>query len=104
MERPNHTVYINNLNDKVPKEGKNSSKTLISEKFSRISIFSDLKRALYAVFSQFGQVLDIVALKTMKMRGQAFIVFKEVPAAVAAIKSMQGFPFYDKPMRIAFAR
>ena len=64
----------------------------------------DLKRALYAVFSQFGQVLDIVALKTMKMRGQAFIVFKEVPAAVAAIKSMQGFPFYDKPMRIAFAR
>merc|ERR1712062_510836 len=25
-------------------------------------------------------------------------------SAVAAIKSMQGFPFYDKPMRIAFAR
>ena len=38
------------------------------------------------------------------MRGQAFVIFKEVPSAVAAIKSMQGFPFYDKPMRIAFAR
>ena len=38
------------------------------------------------------------------MRGQAFVIFKEVPSAVAAIKSMQGFPFYDKPMRIAFCR
>merc|ERR1711884_942087 len=84
MERPNHTVYINNLNEKVKKE--------------------DLKKSLYAIFSQFGQILDIVALKTLKMRGQAFVVFKEIPSAVAAIKSMQGFPFYDKPMRIAFAR
>ena len=24
MERPNHTIYINNLNEKVKKEGKNS--------------------------------------------------------------------------------
>ena len=59
---------------------------------------------MYAIFSQFGQILDIVALKTLKMRGQAFVIFKEIPSAVAAIKSMQGFPFYDKPMRIAFAR
>jgi len=84
MERPNHTIYVNNLNEKVKKE--------------------DLKKSLYAIFSQFGQILDIVALKTLKMRGQAFVIFKEVPSAVAAIKSMQGFPFYDKPMRIAFAR
>ena len=104
MERPNHTVYINNLNDKVPKEGKKCLKNVDFTKDLWHFSVTDLKRALYAVFSQFGQVLDIVALKTMKMRGQAFIVFKEVPAAVAAIKSMQGFPFYDKPMRIAFAR
>merc|ERR1711988_1990772 len=80
MERPNHTIYINNLNEKVKKE--------------------DLKKSLYAIFSQFGQILDIVALKTLKMRGQAFVIFKEVPSAVAAIKSMQGFPFYDKPMKL----
>merc|ERR1711935_298543 len=84
MERPNHTIYINNLNEKVKKE--------------------DLKKSLYAIFSQFGQIMDIVALKTLKMRGQAFVIFKEVPSADAAIKSMQGFPFYDKPMRIAFSR
>ena len=66
--------------------------------------FADLKKSLYAIFSQFGQILDIVALKTLKMRGQAFVIFKDITAATTAAKSMQGFPFYDKPMRIAFAK
>jgi len=82
--RPNHTIYINNLNEKIKKE--------------------DLKKSLYAIFSQFGNILEIVALKTLKMRGQAFVVFKDITAASTAVKSMQGFPFYDKPMRIAFAK
>lgn len=34
----------------------------------------------------------------MKMRGQAFVIFKEVNSASNALRSMQGFPFYDKPM------
>ena len=38
------------------------------------------------------------------MRGQAFVIFKELTSASNAIRSMQGFPFYDKPMRIAFAK
>ena len=66
--------------------------------------FADLKKSLYAIFSQFGQILDIVALKTLKMRGQAFVIFQDITAATTAAKSMQGFPFYDKPMRIAFAK
>lgn len=76
--RPNNTIYINNLNEKVQKE--------------------ELKKSLYAIFSQFGQILDIVALKTLKMRGQAFVIFKEIQSATNALRSMQGFPFYDKPM------
>lgn len=84
MERPNNTIYINNLNEKVKKD--------------------DLKKSLYAIFSQFGQILDIVALKTLKMRGQAFVIFQDITAATTAAKSMQGFPFYDKPMRIAFSK
>lgn len=76
--RPNHTIYINNLNEKVKKE--------------------ELKKSLYAIFSQFGQILEIVALKTLKMRGQAFVIFKEIQSATNALRSMQGFPFYDKPM------
>ena len=65
---------------------------------------AELKRALHAIFSQFGQILDVVALKTLKMRGQAFVIFKELTSATTAIRSMQGFPFYDKPMKIAFAK
>ncbi|KAK7604590.1 hypothetical protein V9T40_005776 [Parthenolecanium corni] len=63
-----------------------------------------LKKSLYAIFSQFGQILDIIAAKTLKMRGQAFVIFKEISSATTAIRSMQGFPFYDKPMRIQYAK
>lgn len=81
---PNKTIYINNLNEKVKKE--------------------ELRKSLYAMFSQFGTVLDVVALKTLRMRGQAFIVFKDLAAATAARRSMQNFPFYDKPMKIQFSK
>lgn len=64
----------------------------------RFVVSAELKRSLHAIFSQFGQILDIVALKTLKMRGQAFVIFKEVASASNAMRSMQGFPFYDKPM------
>ena len=57
-----------------------------------------MKKALYAIFSQFGPIVDIIALKTLKMRGQAFVVFRDIPSATNALRSMQGFPFYDKPM------
>ncbi|XP_029187661.2 U1 small nuclear ribonucleoprotein A-like [Acropora millepora] len=81
---PNQTIYINNLNEKVKKD--------------------ELKKSLYAIFSQFGPILDIVALKTLKMRGQAFVVFRDLTSATNALRSMQGFPFYDKPMRIQYAK
>jgi len=59
---------------------------------------AELKRSLYYLFSQFGHILDIVAMKTMKTRGQAFIIFKDLASATAALRSLQGFPFYGKPM------
>lgn len=81
---PSQTIYINNLNEKVKKD--------------------ELKKSLYAIFSQFGNILDIVAMKTLKMRGQAFVVFADIASATNALRSMQGFPFYDKPMRIQYAK
>ncbi|MCL7025957.1 hypothetical protein MKW94_006084, partial [Papaver nudicaule] len=65
---------------------------------------NQLKRSLYAVFSQYGRILDVVALKTEKLRGQAWVVFSEVTAASNAVRQMQSFPFYDKPMRIQYAK
>uniref|UniRef100_A0A0R3R268 J domain-containing protein n=1 Tax=Brugia timori TaxID=42155 RepID=A0A0R3R268_9BILA len=35
---------------------------------------------------------------------QAHVIFKEISSATNALRAMQGFPFYDKPMRIQFAR
>ena len=63
-----------------------------------------LKRSLYECFAQFGPVLDVVCMKTIKMRGQAFVVFKDVTAATNAIKGMQGFPFFGNEMHITFAK
>ncbi|PKA50974.1 U1 small nuclear ribonucleoprotein A [Apostasia shenzhenica] len=58
----------------------------------------ELKKSLNAVFSQFGKILEVLAFKTLKHKGQAWVVFEDVASATEALKRMQGFPFYDKPM------
>jgi RNA recognition motif-containing protein len=63
-----------------------------------LSKFAELKKSLYAVFSQFGKIVDIVACKTLKLRGQAWVVFEDVTSATNALRQMQDFPFYDKSM------
>ncbi len=93
---PNQTLYINNLNEKVKKDGREMM--LFIRVLKYFYFCAELKKNLYAIFIQFGAILDIVALKTLKMRGQAFVVFKEIASATNALRSMQGFPFYDKPM------
>lgn len=60
--------------------------------------FLELKKSLHAVFSQFGKILEVLAFKTLKHKGQAWVVFEDVSSASEALKRMQGFPFYDKPM------
>ena len=42
--------------------------------------------------------MDVVALKTPKLRGQAWVCFSEITAASNAVRQMQNFPFYDKPI------
>ncbi|XP_010545001.1 PREDICTED: U1 small nuclear ribonucleoprotein A [Tarenaya hassleriana] len=80
----NQTIYINNLNEKVK--------------------LDELKKSLNAVFSQFGKILEVLAFKTLKHKGQAWVVFDNVESASNAIAKMNGFPFYDKPMRLQFAK
>ncbi|KAF6079514.1 small nuclear ribonucleoprotein polypeptide A [Phyllostomus discolor] len=71
--RPNHTIYINNLNEKIKKD--------------------ELKKSLYAIFSQFGQILDILVSRSLKMRGQAFVIFKEgMPPMTQAPRIMHHMP------------
>lgn len=74
--RPNHTLYVNNLNEKVKK--------------------IDLRRALYYLFCQYGRIIDIITMKTMKMRGQAFIIYQELPSATTALRALQGFSLFQR--------
>ncbi len=64
---------------------------------------AELKKSLYHVFSQFGNILEVVAQKTYKLRGQAWIIFEDLSGATKALK-MEGFNFYGKPMKVGFAK
>lgn len=63
-----------------------------------------LVESLRALFSEFGQVIDIVAKKNLKAKGQAFVVFDDPQSARDAVEEIQGFDLFDKPMHVAMAR
>ncbi|UZP32917.1 hypothetical protein NXS19_000733 [Fusarium pseudograminearum] len=78
---PNQTLYVTNLpSSKIQKD--------------------DLRTALYLLFSTYGPVLDVVALKTMKMRGQAHITFRDVQSATQAMRSLEGQSFLGRDLKI----
>ncbi|KAI5785581.1 hypothetical protein DFH27DRAFT_264137 [Peziza echinospora] len=81
---PNNTVYIRNLEESIS-----------------IPI---LKTTLESIFSQYGTIVDIVAKKNLRAKGQAFIVFDTIEAAEKAIREVQGFSLFDKPMVLQFAK
>lgn len=99
-----NTIYVNNLNERKSFNFRNSiSFSWFFVLFSGVKI-PELKKCLYAIFSKFGKILDIVALKNLRMRGQAFIIFDQPDSAAQALTSMQSFPLYDKPLRIQFSK
>jgi RNA recognition motif-containing protein len=63
-----------------------------------------LKEALTELFSEYGEIIDIVAKTNLKAKGQAFIVFDSIESAQKAIDEVQGFELFDKPMQLAFAK
>ncbi|EGC30273.1 hypothetical protein DICPUDRAFT_83777 [Dictyostelium purpureum] len=81
---PNQTIYVNNLYEKISKK--------------------KLREHLYSLFSKYGQILEIEASKSLKMRGQAFIVFKDITSASNALREMNGFNFLDRPMKIQYSK
>ncbi|TFL03567.1 hypothetical protein BDV98DRAFT_526774 [Pterulicium gracile] len=83
-EHVSETLYIQNLNEKI-----------------KIDV---LKQSLRALFKTYGEVLDVVAHPNLRMRGQAFVSFESTEAAQKALKEVNRFPLYSKPMQITFAR
>jgi len=64
----------------------------------------ELRAQLYALFSTYGKIIDVVAQKGAKKRGQAFVVFRDLAGATSALRSLDGELFYDKKMQIEYAR
>ncbi|ROW01647.1 hypothetical protein VSDG_02277 [Cytospora chrysosperma] len=82
---PNQTLYVRGLpSAKVQKQ--------------------DLRTALYMLFSTYGPVLDVVALKTTSMRGQAHIVYRDIQTATQAMRALDGFSFLGKEIKISYAK
>ncbi|KFX89966.1 hypothetical protein V495_06879 [Pseudogymnoascus sp. VKM F-4514 (FW-929)] len=82
---PNQTLYITNLPS------------------SKIQKY-DLRLSLYTLFSTYGPVLDVVAMKTMKMRGQAHVVFRDAQTATQAMRALKGFEFFGYELDIQYAK
>ncbi|KAL5364108.1 tubulin folding cofactor D C terminal-domain-containing protein [Aspergillus floccosus] len=64
----------------------------------------NLKEALAEIFSEYGNIIEIVAKTNLKAKGQAFIVFDSVESASRAIDEINGFELFDKPMVLDYAK
>jgi RNA recognition motif-containing protein len=80
----NETLYVNHLNEKI-----------------KIDL---LRENLYYLFSQFGDVLEINVRKSKKMRGQAFIVYKDINEATRAKVSLNNFLFLGSRISVDYAK
>lgn len=63
-----------------------------------------LKETLQTIFSEFGNVIDIVAKSNLKAKGQAFIVYDNPESARLAIEETDGFDLFGKPIQVALAK
>lgn len=57
-----------------------------------------MKQTLKSLFGHYGEVLDVVAHKNLRMRGQAFVSFATPEAAKKAQREVNRFPLYTKPL------
>lgn len=84
MEHANPTLYIQNLNERV------SQKQMHSQ--------------LIQQFSSFGELHSVIVKKRLAMRGQAFIIFKDVNDSRKALATLQGQRLYGKSMNIRYSK
>jgi len=82
--RPSQTVYVQNINEKIK--------------------IPEVKKGIYHVFSAYGNVVDVVASRTYRLRGQAWVVYDNVASAARAIREAQNFKFFNKPLRLSYSK
>ena len=82
--QPICTIYVQNINEKVK--------------------IVDLKNSLFQLFSSYGEVHEVHAKRNIRQRGQAYVVMNDPSNAEKAIKTLRGYPFFGKPLRLNFAK
>jgi RNA recognition motif-containing protein len=94
------TLYIQNLNEKIKIDG-----LCFRSAFEcALNAHVVLKATLRGLFKSYGEVVDVVAHSNLRMRGQAFVSFSSKESAEKALKDVQRFPLYSKPMVSFVAR
>lgn len=81
---PRHTLYINNMNEKVS--------------------LNKIKPVLSRLFGRYGTIVQITAHKNLKMKGQAFVTYKSIESCEKAIQKLQGRPIFRKPIHVTYAK
>ncbi|KAI8049099.1 hypothetical protein BDF22DRAFT_701163 [Syncephalis plumigaleata] len=81
---PNQSLYVANLNIQVKKD--------------------EMKRALYTLFTAYGRIVDVVHQRSDRMRGVAFVIFRDIQSATTALRGLNGFIFYDRPLKLKYAK
>ncbi|CDW80925.1 UNKNOWN [Stylonychia lemnae] len=70
-------------------------------------LFQEMKISLFHLFSQVGEVIEInlrTSNQSNKLRGQAFIVFREQDMADRGLQELRGFTLFGKQMEIQYAK
>jgi U2 small nuclear ribonucleoprotein B'' len=55
-------------------------------------------------FVIYTQVIEIIALRRDGLRGQLWVIFEDIQAATAALQSLNGFTFFGKDLKLAYAK
>lgn len=84
MEKSGETLYLRNIDEKIK--------------------IPKLKESLKELFGQYGTIIDIVAHKNIRLRGQAFVVFDELESAIKAHNSLTNQDFLGRPLIVQFAK
>ena len=63
-----------------------------------------METTLRTLFSSYGKIIDVKLKRNLRHRGQAFVSFETVEHATKAMNEVNGFPLFDRPMDIQYAK
>ncbi|QBM87554.1 RNA recognition RRM, RBD, or RNP domain [Metschnikowia aff. pulcherrima] len=84
MQSSTTTLYVNNINEKIA--------------------VNKIKYVLTKLFERYGTVVGVHTPKNLKMKGQAFVTYKEPKSCEKAMLKLEGRPVFKKPIHVTYAQ